>query len=417
MDKSSYSSIIFIVLLNGWGIMEGHDSLFDFSGLKNQITNHIVSILINILSLGLGLLSIVKNVNDWIIPLLIIFIVFLVLNIIFFIQHGYYIYKYKASNEHYKLKSLTYLNYHRNGFKNIVEANQAKDKLIFILKSRIDDNCTNLNEFFNEHLLCKKDLIDQYNKITTQQKKEFEDDNQDFVIYYHLYKELEENAYKNYISIIKDIYNRFISSILIKVQSETEHYLSEKGQSLNVSVTLKLFSNPCDNNEINNTESNLFVYTSFRDKTTYRNTKRREIGQAKYHIDNQIDFREALKGPNYRYIYNNIENEETSIVSAYCFTYYNSGATVSIRIANRTDAQTINNDFRFYGFLCCDVLNSNSSIVPIDSHIANILDIYGHIISDFFYNIESYCNEIKFSEVNIFDILYELAKNSKGYEM
>ena len=61
-----------------------------------------------------------------------------------------------------------------------------------------------------------------------------------------------------------------------------------------------------------------------------------------------------MKGPNYRYIYNNLEEEENSISSAYCYMYYNCGVTVSLRISNFKDTsqKTFINTMDFYVVMC-----------------------------------------------------------------
>lgn len=352
------------------------------------------------------------------------FLVFMIINSICYIYHGYNVYKHKKAASDYKSKTLKYLTHHRKGIKNIMETENNRNKLITLLYQNLNVTYQNIVNYYTEYIEPNQSIIEQYGEIdddfNVENMEKLKNDNEAVWNYCNILNSYIREGMDKFTNDIRDTHNRFFAYTFARIKSEIEHYLSERNIYLDVSVTLKLFSNPCDSIKTamkNNNSEDYFVYTSFRDNATYHNTKRREIGQNKYHIENQIDFREAMKSPNFHYIYNNLEPEENSISSAYCLSYYNCGATVSLRMPNDTFPNIEKNEYIFYGFLCCDVLNLESNTIPMDLHISNILEIYGHIISEFIRSLETICSEYTILSKSIFEILYDLAKNSKGNEM
>lgn len=100
------------------------------------------------------------------------------------------------------------------------------------------------------------------------------------------------HAFNEFAIGLYDVYKRYTSNFLNCLVSIEEAYLEAKGIQKNISATIKLFNEPYYSRE--NGRNKITVYTAFRDKKTY-DKHEREIGEASYTIDGNVDFVHCLK--------------------------------------------------------------------------------------------------------------------------
>lgn len=203
-------------------------------------------------------------------------------------------------------------------------------------------------------------------------------------------------------SSLYDDYKRFLSNVLTKTQNSIESYLKSVGSDLEVSITVKQLIEPSGH------EADVFdkpyVYTAFRDSKTWMKRIRNEVAQILYTINKNSDFIHCVSQG--LYIFNNktqdskdYHNENNEF-----YKYYNSGGTVLIRSNGNENQKEI-----IYGFLACDVLNTDSSREVIDYNVATILSFSADILASYFDNIgyNWYFLEVSPEYSTFWNMLYE----------
>ena len=172
----------------------------------------------------------------------------------------------------------------------------------------------------------------------------------------HSYKELEKG--------LIDVFRRYSSNLLNYLVAVEEAYLSCKGWDLTVSASIKLFDAPYLSEYDNRNE--IGVYTAFRDGHTYEQ-HRREIGEERYTIDGNVDFAHCLRKDHY--IINNVKGDSPNYMNEHkdFDRYYNCAIVVAVR------TKLYGNNFKHYGYLCCDCLNVQGADDIFDNQSAYLL--------------------------------------------
>lgn len=262
-------------------------------------------------------------------------------------------------------------------------------------KDEIEQITTRLNQFrvFAERLaVFEKNINKKINNFVT-----LICDNSD--IYYHNItilidqakridrnntKEILQNEKQQQAELVRfqeelfSLYNRYITGTFEELTKVLGFYLPTTGMPLGskVSVSLKLFdATYIPNGDINSIK----IITAFRDKETYE-AKEREIGKKHYTIAGNCDFQQCLTKESY--IRNNIQDGLAD--------YANENYPNSLRYYNSTVVVPIISDYKseknFFGFLCCDTMNTDPEVKPFDKRAADIMYAAALTIGMFFDN-------------------------------
>lgn len=174
-------------------------------------------------------------------------------------------------------------------------------------------------------------------------------------------------------------YDRFLSHITFRTQEMIESYLRSKDIDLKVSIAIKQFKNAIPFND-----TSLFiepyVYTSYRDSRTWKKATRNEIGHFLYTISKNTDFIKCFQTG--ICIFNNKTAEDLDFdkESKYFLEEYNSGATALITMK-------LQKGFDCYGFVTCDLYNSNHKLQVIDECVSKVLSNAANIVAYYFENL------------------------------
>jgi hypothetical protein len=193
-------------------------------------------------------------------------------------------------------------------------------------------------------------------------------------------KEFSNELKINNTDYIRDLfqrYNVYVRSIIDSVKEILEKSLISKNYQLRISIALKLFNKIYEEGE---THNSVKIITAFRDSKTYHEQKR-EIGKKEYRIDKNIDFQICLDRE--YFIKNNAGKNDPDYTNEHIDfnQYYN--CTISVPIYTKYAEKK-----RFFGYLCCDVLNNdyeNENIFDITE--ANIFLASAFSMAMFFDNI------------------------------
>lgn len=196
---------------------------------------------------------------------------------------------------------------------------------------------------------------------------------------------LVEDA-KRYSLNLFDLYKKYCSDMLEEVKRLETAYIKIKGYDVKIAVSLKLFDKPYVYNVDRRTD--IHVYTAFRDKDTYNDKDeqglpKREIGQILYSIDLNDDFTACLTKEVF-YVNNvtrqtvNYRNEHSDFDN-----FYNSSIVVPIRI------NMSNGNRKFFGYLCCDCMNHNTTYKVFDKGAAQYLFAFAQNFATFIETIDS----------------------------
>ena len=159
-------------------------------------------------------------------------------------------------------------------------------------------------------------------------------------------------------------YNRFLGRMVNDSKDMVEFHIATKKYPLDVSVSFKMLNEPFRENLF---DDGVFVFTAFRDKVVYEE-KNREIGQKRYSIQGNTDFTQCTKRE--EYIRNNVQRTDSDYQNEHrdFDNYYNCTVTVPI-IYGGMPNETL------FGYLCCDTLNNGEYAGEeiFDREVANIL--------------------------------------------
>lgn len=196
-------------------------------------------------------------------------------------------------------------------------------------------------------------------------------------------------------------YDRFLSHITFRTQEMIESYLCSNKRDLKVSIAIKQFKDsiPYNNTSVFNVP---YVYTSYRDSRTWKESSRSEIGHNLYTISRNTDFIQCFQTG--ICIFNNKTSNDLDFdkESKYFLEHYNSGATALI-------SMKMKDDFDSYGFITCDLNNNKYKEQVIDENIAKILSNAAMIIAYYFdnlsYNWKFY--EFEYEGENFWEYLFK----------
>ena len=160
-----------------------------------------------------------------------------------------------------------------------------------------------------------------------------------------------------------DLYKRYSTNLLTSAVTIIESYLKLNDYSHKVSMTIKLFNKPLYDKD---SRGDITVYTAFRDKRTYEENER-EIGIAPYTIDGNADFTICLQKE--QFVINNAKKDSENYLNEHkdFDAYYNCAAVVPIRL------KQVDSSFKFFGYLCCDCLNTDENVEVLDKEVAQLL--------------------------------------------
>ena len=240
-----------------------------------------------------------------------------------------------------------------------VQEKEATERLNDVLRKMevISVNQKNASKLNNEFCTRIPDIAERsYRMLETLQSSEIKDTE---LLQREIHHAINEFAIGLY-----DVYKRYSSNLLNCLVAIEEAYLAAKGLKKNVSATIKLFDKPYYSKE--NGRNKIVVYTAFRDKKTY-DKHEREIGEAYYTIDGNVDFVHCLKKDHF--IINNAKKNSGNYMNEHTDfdAYYNCAIVVSIR-TKLTDGT-----YKYFGYLCCDCLNTQENIEVFDTQSAQLL--------------------------------------------
>lgn len=237
----------------------------------------------------------------------------------------------------------------------------------------------NINKRINNFLTLICDESDKYyvSVCNIKEKMEPKLDDDDFVNLCIQQMQEEKQKYKN---SLFTLYKRYIKGVFEETLKAINCDLKSKDINLDVSISLKMFSTTYNASLDHKT---MQVYTAFRDKETYDNKKEREIGERHFTVNKNCDFQKCLTKESY------IKNNFTETTDDYwnenyptCIQFYNCTAVVPIICDYKSDKQ-------FYGFFCCDALNTEKNIDVFDKNTTDILYSAALTIGMFFDSINS----------------------------
>lgn len=188
-------------------------------------------------------------------------------------------------------------------------------------------------------------------------------------------------AVEAYSTSLFELYKRYSTQLLAYAIEIEEAHLRTKRLLHEISTTIKLFNKPFDQKA--GDRNNIIVFTAFRDKRTY-DKHEREIGQRKYTIDGNSDFVQCLQQD--AYIVNNAKKDSGNYLNEHVDfdAHYNCAVVVPIK------SKQSNGAYRFYGYLCCDCLNSISKNVEVfDKVSAQYLFAMAQLYSSFLDTMDS----------------------------
>ena len=255
--------------------------------------------------------------------------------------------------------------------KKISDANEQFSKKVLVFSK-------NINKRINNFLTLICDETDKhYVNICNINERMDKNPNVEFVNLCINQMQEEKQKYKN---SLFNLYNRYIKGVFEETLKAIYCDLKSKDINLDVSVSLKMFDTTYHSSLDN---KGMLIYTAFRDKETYDNKKEREIGEKHFTINNNCDFQKCLTKESY------IKNNFTKTTEDYwnenhpsCIEFYNCTAVVPIICDYKSDKQ-------FYGFFCCDALNTDSNIEVFDKNTTDILYSAALTIGIFFDSINS----------------------------
>lgn len=272
-------------------------------------------------------------------------------------------------------------------------------------KKELLDNIFGLNKLNQTVIITFLDIINEYNLYSIKMQSV----NDIFISKVkklsHIKNKIKEEiielleikkTYDNeYIKDILDIYNGFMGESTQKLKLALDNYLKMKNIHLEVSITIKQLNRiVTDVKEIKDVK----VITAFRDHKTYINGKR-EVGKKEYTIYGNTDFLHCLR--NSSYINNNLlndggyNNENVNYITQYTCT-----TVVPI-------VWKYNNVFKLYGYLTCDVFDSEQKYANImDENIAYMMNSVAGILARYFDDIQYSVQNMIYK--NFFSELYKL---------
>ena len=189
-----------------------------------------------------------------------------------------------------------------------------------------------------------------------------------------------ENTKNDFSYSLFELYKRYSTNILKETIDLLETYLNVQCKTQKLSATVKLFDIPYNIHYANSND--IMVYTAFRDKSTYEENKR-EIGLEPYTIRGNADFVRCLTKEHF--IINNAKKGDGSYMNEHddFDAYYNCAIVVPIRIKEP------NNSKNYFGYLCCDCLNTNYNEDVFDEGSANLLFSIAQLYSMFLETLNS----------------------------
>ncbi|MBR1751448.1 MAG: hypothetical protein IJ740_11325 [Ruminococcus sp.] len=169
----------------------------------------------SLFSFGLSFVTLFKTDKGEFKFLLVMFCIFMVINSICFIFHGYHIHKYKTSIDNHKKKSLGYLDYHRESFKNVNYVQNNKDKLISLLYENSEGKFKSASDFYDKYL---KNYFAKFSGLTDDEINSYKNNDKTFSDFYSIYYLHVNEATEALIKNIKDTYNRFITNTFSNIK-------------------------------------------------------------------------------------------------------------------------------------------------------------------------------------------------------
>lgn len=190
--------------------------------------------------------------------------------------------------------------------------------------------------------------------------------------------ELLKNNLRNYERSLYEAYKRYTTNMLTSVREIQESYINICGNDVTIAVSVKLLNKYY---EEGGALTDLKVFTAFRDKSSYEQGKR-EVQTSLFTIMGNTDFSQCVKKD--YFIKNNICEGECSYLNENkeFLKYYNSTVVVPIMIKQN------NGKNKYFGYLCCDALNDDSSIELFDETSANILFFYAQLYAHYLETLE-----------------------------
>ena len=191
---------------------------------------------------------------------------------------------------------------------------------------------------------------------------------------------------QDYIRHLSQRYNIYIKYIIGSTKKIIEKSINTRNYELSVSVTLKLLNKIFEDGE---NHYDIKVFTAFRDPDTY-NEGTREIGKRDYTINGNIDFAMCLIKE--YYIKNNARKGDGDYANEHTDfdQYYN--CTITVPIYSNYSGKK-----RYFGYLCCDVLNEKYG----DAEIFTINE--SHLLSSSAFNLSLFLDTINSSWKNMIE--------------
>lgn len=179
-------------------------------------------------------------------------------------------------------------------------------------------------------------------------------------------------------------HRQFLGHAVSALQQCVESYLRGIGLEYQVSVAVKLFMFPSAEEDMIAQGSERNIFTGFRDQRSWSSIRQRTFPAPVYSVAGNTDFSYSLRNRR-AFIFNNERKSESYENESSSFPiHYNCGATacISCPLPNEPDTQWC------YGFIACDLKNSEEGVEPIDGTVARIVECIAHILGVYYDRLE-----------------------------
>ena len=244
---------------------------------------------------------------------------------------------------------------------------------IFAISNSVKSNSIHNNDMFeriplenNEQYAMLERLEEQSDDAAPELKQKLQD-------------EAVASAQKYAVELF-ELFNRYCRSVTDEAVKLQNAYLTLKGIQSHVSITIKLMNRPYHPEQ--DRSEDIKVYTAFRDNEAY-GAGEREIGEQLYTIGGNTDFVTCLRKD--YFIINRADKQGDSYSNEHrgYNEFYNSAIVVPIRIKRN------GGDFKFFGYLCCDCLNTDDDVEVFDKSGAQYLFTFAQNMGTFLETLDS----------------------------
>lgn len=271
-------------------------------------------------------------------------------------------------------------------------------KQLFTISMAVKNNNTNSNEIL---VKIPMENESQYDFLRTL--KELKNESNGEAYQENMREEIEKSARK-FADQLYEVFNNFCSKTTGESQKLENAYLDLKRIPLTVSITVKLMNKPYHSDGNDNIER-IKVYTAYRDYEAYSKHER-EVGEEVYTVRGNTAFITCITKD--YFISNNLKREQENYSNEHkgFEEFYNCVIVVPIKL-KRADGQV-----KFFGFLCCDCLNNDTTLTEIfDKSAAQYLFAFAQSMATFLETLDANWVD-RFGEMNyvshsVLEMLYK----------